>query len=93
MIHAQVLEDIAQECSDSLFREIVLHSGLSDYQLVQMACVYKFKYEESAFQGRDIGWGVAWQAWVDQGYADQFRQFYRADHNWHHIYDAVRRRQ
>ena len=82
MPHKEIIEDICSEgcCGKATYctlKEIILHSGLSDRALEQLKCVERFKYEESAREGKDIGWAEAHKKWVELGYASKFAEVYK----------------
>jgi len=82
MPHREIIEDICSEdCRGKAgyctLKEIILHSGLSDRALEQIKCIERFKWQESAKAGRDIGWAESHDKWVDLGYASIFAEVYR----------------
>lgn len=89
MDHRQRLEELC-EADPELLKEIVLHdSKYSDRLLVQIKCVWKYKYEESKRQNKDIGWNGAWTDWREKGYASKFAEVYNDELTFTEIYKRV----
>lgn len=74
----QLLENILADAKrDPLFFEEALeHSGISSRNLMQMYMMYKFKWTVGTEMGRDPGWDVATNQWVDRGFAKWFADLY-----------------
>ena len=94
MPHKEIVEDICNEdCQGKTgyctLKEIVLHSGLSDRALEQIKCVERFKWQESAREGKDIGWADAHKKWVELGYAEKFAGIYRDGMNNKDLFEMV----
>ena len=68
--YQKLLEDV---CGDSCCRAgeycflklIVMEIGLAPRVILQIKAVEKFKFEESAGEGHDIGTQEAWRRWTD----------------------------
>lgn len=97
--YKSILDDITcDNCSGTycILKQILLHTQHPDARImVQIKCVDKFKYEESEKEGKDIGWEMAFNRWVDGGYAAAFATTYDEDLSFTKIYkatmDAVRK--
>ena len=81
-----------------LLREIIKHTGLSGYMLEQMRCVDDFKWEIGERVGSHIKWEdmdedrrseIAFNLWVDTGYAKKFKEVYEEGKNHRQLYDDV----
>ena len=87
-----VIEDISEGCPSGkycILKEIVMNSGMSDRLLVQLKCIEKFKFEKSAFFGKDIGWEQAHKQWISEGFSEKFRKLYREGISFRDIYPMV----
>lgn len=85
-IHREVLKSILTE-DPGILEQIILHDPkYNDRLLIQLACIDKFKYEESQRQGSDIGWAQATVLWVDRGYAKKYNEVFKEGENWKSIY-------
>jgi len=78
----QTLIDLIQDCPCDhnqwcFLREIVRHTGISDMFAEQIRLVYTHKFLMSMKVGRDVGEEVAWNSWINDGYAERFRQVYK----------------
>ena len=94
MPRMEIVEDICSEdCHGKTgyctLKEIVLHSGLSDRALEQIKCVERFKWQESAQAGRDIGWAESHKKWVDLGHASRFAEVYRDGMNHQELFALI----
>ena len=94
MPHQEIVEDICcEECRGKTgyctLKEIILHSGLSDRTLEQIKCIERFKWQESATAGRDIGWAESHKKWVERGYASKFAEIYRDGMSNNVLYEMV----
>ena len=75
----KLLGAICEHCAEDgycILKEITLANGTSERFLIQCKCVEIFKLSESQKEGRDIGWKLAWDRWVEYGYAAKFAKIY-----------------
>jgi len=73
-----------------ILKEMMKHDVKYNNRLVmQSACVNKFKYEESKRQQKDIGWNIAYNLWVEKGYAKAFGDLYNEDDSLTVLYNKV----
>lgn len=93
----EFLQEICREqscCSEKdfcLLKEIIIHDAKYDDRLLcQIACVNKFKYEESQRQGKDIQWAGAWRIWVDSGAALCFSRVYESGNSISSVYKQIK---
>ena len=77
----QILEDLIADCPCDhnkwcFLREVIRHTGISDLAAEQMRLVYTHKFLMSLNIGYDVGEKVAWDSWINDGYAKRFREIY-----------------
>ena len=77
----QTLQDLLEDCPCDhnkwcFLREILKHTGISDMTAEQLRLVYAHKFIMSLDAGKDVGEKAAWKSWVDDGYAEKFRDVY-----------------
>ena len=60
-------------------KETILQTDFTDKTLTQLKCLEFFKYVESRYQSRDIGWNDAFKLWVERGHAIAFTEIYNID--------------
>lgn len=86
-MHEEILEDLVNDCpcnaSDSckdhnwcFLKELVLSSGFSDRQALQVRLVYDYKFMTSRAKGYDIGREIAFKEFIAQ-YASRFAEVYQ----------------
>ena len=65
------------DCHDGfcIFRTIIEHQNFGIRTLIQLQCILKFKYEESARYNFDIGKKAEWK-WFESGLAEKFAEVY-----------------
>jgi len=92
----ELLDDICREdgCINAhcFLKELLLHSPLSDRQIMQIKLVDKFKYALSEKQGRNVNWNESFNMWVDGGYSKQYANFWEQNEYTQHVqlmYDAL----
>ena len=95
-INKQLLCDLIgdQPCHNGgeycILKEIIHHDKKYSVKLLmQIKCVDKFKFAESAKRGRDIGWSDAWALWVDLGYAKKFTDEYKSGDTINQLYSRI----
>jgi hypothetical protein len=92
MAHKKVLSELREDCkcekTDYCPLEELVRS-MGDRLLEQHKCVEKFKMEESTRKGKDIGWQMAYELWVERGYAERFAKAYNFDKTFRQIYKEV----
>jgi len=75
-MHEKVLDEVCENCKGyCILKEMALHGGLQDRTVIQLMCIDKFKFEESARIGRDIGYKAAFDIWIEK-YANRFSFIY-----------------
>jgi len=90
--HKEIIEDVC-ECPEEHycflkdFIGYILHTD--DRTLEQFKCIEKFKYEQSQREEKDIGWERAIKSWIDEGYAQKFREIYEECMKHSELYDKV----
>ena len=77
----QTLEDIMRDCPCDksrwcFLREVVQHSGISNFTAHQIRLVYTHKFLLSLPLGHDVGEQVAWESWI-ANYAAKYREVYK----------------
>ena len=89
----QVLDEIVKDTDNPVdFLEGVLeHTGIPSRELVQLYCIYKFKYDLGVKYGRETTWEEAGLEWVDSGNAKRYGEFYDGRRNLHTLYEASTR--
>jgi hypothetical protein len=77
----KILEQICEDARNDVdfFREVLLHSGMSDRNVMQMYMIYKFKWDYGKEIMMDPGWDMTITQWVDRGYAKKFADVYKED--------------
>jgi hypothetical protein len=76
------LQDIIADCPCDhkkwcFLREVIKHTGLGDDAVEQIRLVYTHKFLMSMKEGRDVGEKVAWDSWINDGYAAKYREIYK----------------
>lgn len=80
-MNKDILDDIIADspCDHNkwcFLKEIVKHSGISDYSAEQIRLVYTHKFLLSREAGHDVGEQVAWDSWIEN-YAAKFSEVYK----------------
>ena len=80
-MNQQILEDLAKDCPCDpnkwcFLREVIKHIGISDRSAEQIRLVYTHKFLLSMKVGHDVGEQVAWDSWINDGYASRFADVY-----------------
>ena len=90
----QVIDDICDDCQKyCTLREVLCIAGIMNNRTFeQFKCIDIFKYEQSAKEGRDIGWEEAAQRWVGLGYAAKFSRVYVDGVKAREMYDMIMER-
>lgn len=75
------LDEIGKDyCPDEhhycIFKEFLVSQKPSRRMLVQLACIDKLKFIKSQEAGKDVGWDIAFRAWIDEGHAERFSKVY-----------------
>jgi hypothetical protein len=92
MTHRIKLEELVADGGIDLLIDIILKDArLNDALLTQIACMHKFKYEESQRQKKDIGWDETGKLWSDRGYAEAFRKKYNDEISFNILYKEITR--
>jgi hypothetical protein len=81
-----MLEEESQNPRDFL-EGIVSHSGISERELVQIFCIYKFKYGLGIKYDREIDWEEGALEWASSTCAAKFSAEYSRRCNIHTIYE------
>lgn len=68
-----------------LWREIIKHQHTEIRTLYQIQAIYKYAYEESARENRDIGENAAMK-WFESGLAKRFAEVYSEDLPFKEVY-------
>jgi len=79
-MNKDVLEDIIRDspCDKNrwcFLKEVIKHSGISDFSAEQIRLVYTHKFLLSMQAGYDVGEKAAWDSWI-ANYAARFREIY-----------------
>ena len=78
--YRRLLEEIGQDyCPEGrycIFKEFIINAHPSRRLLVQLKSVDRMKLLWSKDEGKDIGWDVALQRWVESGNAKKFAEAY-----------------
>jgi hypothetical protein len=87
----KVIDEISEESCECrhgfcFFREFVKSCHPDIRVLIQLECIFKFKYEESERQKCDIGNEKAMMIWVESGLAKQFAEVYNEDSSFSEVY-------
>lgn len=74
----KLLEDIAKDAHNDVdfFKEMLLHSCMSERNIMQMYMIYKFKWDYGQQVGKCPTWDETIFAWTEQGYAQRFADLY-----------------
>ena len=92
MISEPLIQELAEEKCDGdycFFKLIFKHCRVEQRTVVQMKCLEKFKYEQSANEGRDIGRYETMMRWVDRGFAESFDKEYGPNKTLSEIYSKT----
>ncbi len=78
------------DCHDGfcIFRTIIEHQHFDIRTLVQLQCILKFRYEESARHNYNIG-KLAEMKWFESGLAEEFANVYSEELTFTEIYDRT----
>lgn len=87
----RVIDEISEESCECkhgfcFFREFVKNCHPDIRLLIQLECIFKFKYEESERQKFDIGNEKAMLIWVESGLAKRFAEVYNDNLTFKEIY-------
>lgn len=88
--YKRILDDITcDSCRNHycILKELILRLHHPDARAtIQIKCVDKFKYEQSAIVDQDIGWQNAFNRWVDEGYAAAYAAVWDEDKTFQEVY-------
>lgn len=84
----KILEEESQNPLDFL-EGIVEHSGVREDALVQLFCIYKFKYDLGKKYDRKTEWEESSMEWATSTCAADFREAYNKRCNIHTIYERA----
>jgi hypothetical protein len=80
-MNKDTIEDIIRDCPCAdknlwcFLKEVIRHSGISDFSAEQIRLVYTHKFLLSLEAGHDVGEKAAWDSWI-QNYAEKYREIY-----------------
>ena len=85
-----IIDELSEEsckCNGGfcLWREIIKHQHTEVRTLYQIQAIYKFAYEESVREGRDIGQNAAMK-WFESGLAKRFAEVYDENLTFREVY-------
>ena len=81
-MNGETFLDIIKDCPCDpskwcFLKEVIRHTGLSDFIVEQIRLVYTLKFLMSKQAGKDVGEEAAWDSWINDGYAKRFREIYK----------------
>jgi len=81
-MNGETFLDITKDCPCDpdkwcYLKELIRHNGLSDFNVEQIRLVYDHKFLMSEKAGKDVGKEAAWNSWINDGFAERFREIYK----------------
>ena len=72
----EIGEDYCPHHSYCIFKEFLVSLHPNRRMLVQLSCIDKLKFIKSKEAGKDVGWEIAFNAWITEGHAERFSKAY-----------------
>lgn len=76
-------------CKYCFWKQFAKSVSLNPYNIVQLKCIEKFKWEESEKEKKDIGWNEAGFRWIEKGYAEKFEKCFNENKSFKKIYQEI----
>jgi hypothetical protein len=85
----EIGEDYCPAGTYCIFKEFLIAAHPSRRLLVQLKCMDKFKLIRSKDAGQDMGWDWTLKAWIDEGHAKTFAEFYSDEKKANEIFNQI----
>lgn len=85
----EIGEDYCPRGTYCIFKEFLISSHPSRRLLVQLKCLDKRKFIKSKEVGYDVGWKDTMEAWVSEGHAKLFADFYTETRTANQIFNMI----